>query len=514
MTHIRFSPPEGGTEPVALQLELFPGPTPASHADNRGICRAVARDAISPGWWQLVAPLYNHLLDVVIEECHERDGELIIRLTYGDGIPYDEMADRLRESAKRMCGACGRGPGSPYRAQLAGPTRRVCTACRERLRNGEAYLAIADDYWALDGSRRETLGGRKGSARRTSAQPSAGAAVPTEPLPAPELRRLVADIRATMRAEIVGNESGVSRLALLAGLHVGGGLARGGRALILGPTGAGKSALVAAMLRGIAAFNLPVITIDCTDLNPPGWSGAPSIAQLIAMAIGDEAPSGHRAQRAVVVLDELHHVLVGRDATGNLAGFAKLVMSSLLGLTGHGVVQLENAQSWSSQHALVIGLGAFTGLLDYRLPVTVRTLEEAGVNLELANRLAVEIVTVAPPTEREVLAILREWPDLRSLIAVCTRLGYEVRVHDEAIRRAARVVHLGHDRSTLRTAGGWLVSALRQALIDALDQSDARAIIVTPDSLPIPPNATRPQPRRQPPPLPGGDEGDNAWHSR
>ena len=514
MTHIHLSPPERGTEPLALQLDLFSDQTSGPSADKRGICRAVARDAISPGWWQLVAPLYNNLLDVVVEECHERDGELNIRLTYGDGTPYDEMAERIRESAKRMCGACGKGPGSPYRAQLAGPTRRVCSACRERLRNGEAYLAIADDYWALDGSRRDPFGGRKGGARRMSAQSSAEAGVPTEPLPAPELRRLVADIRATMRSEIVGNESGVSRLALLAGLHVGGGLARGGRALILGPTGAGKSALVAAMLRGIAAFNLPVITIDCTDLNPPGWSGAPSIAQLIATAIGDESPSGHRAQRAVVVLDELHHVLVGRDATGNLAGFSKLITSSLLGLTGHGTIQLENAQSWSSQHALVIGLGAFTGLLDYRQPVTVRALEVAGVNLELANRLAVEIVTVEPPTEPEMLAILRQWPDLRSLSDVCTRLGYEVRVHDEAIRRAARVVQLGHDRSTLRTAGGWLASALRQGLIDALEQPDAREIVVTPDSLPIPPNAMREKPPTKPPEFPGGDDGSNAWRTR
>ena len=128
------------------------------------------------------------------------------------------------------------------------------------------------------------------------------------------------------------------------------------------------------------------------------------------------------------------------------------------------------------------------------------------MNLELANRLAVEIVTVAPPSEREMLAILREWPDLRSLIEVCTRLGYEVHVHDEAIRRAARVVELGHDRSTLRTAGGWLVSALRHGLLAALDQPDAREIIIAPDSLPIAPNATRPHSRGYPPEHPGGNE--------
>ena len=489
-----------------MQFELFPHTMPVTCANQRGICRAIARDSISPGWWQYVEPLYHPTLDLVVETCRERNGELVLRVTHSDGTLDEERTERVRVMAERTCGACGTIPGSPYRAQLAGPTRRVCAACRERLRNGEAYLTIADDYWALDGSRRDTPRGRRVGVRPATTRPTTGATLPTEPMSAPELRRLVSEIRASMSSEIVGNEAGVRRLALMAGLHVGGGLARGGRALVLGPTGAGKSALVAAMLRALAAFNLPVITIDCTDLNPPGWSGAPSIAQLIATAIGDDAPSSHRAQRAVVILDELHHVMVGRDTTGNLAGFSKLIMSSLLGLTGHGTIQLEHAQSWSSQHALVIGLGAFTGLLDYRQPITVRALEEAGVNLELANRLAVEIVTVAPPNEREMLRILQEWPDLRSLTTVCARLGYEVRVHDEAIRRAARVVQLGHDRSTLRTAGGWLVSALRQGLIEALAQPDAREIVVTPDSLPIPPNATPPQPRRLPPDYPGGDQ--------
>lgn len=514
MTITRQSPPHRGTEPLALQLDLFPPPTPMANADERGVSRDVARASISPGWWQHLAPLYNVYLGLVVEECHERDGELILRALDGDGAPVEEMVQRICESAERTCGACGAAPGAPYRARLEGPTRRVCVACRERLRNGESYLTIADDYWALDGSRRDTLRGGRGGARPTTAHPAPGAALPTEPLPAADLRRLVSDIRATMRSEIVGNDAGVSRLALLAGLHVGGGLSRGGRALILGPTGAGKSALVAAMLRGLAAFSLPVITIDCTDLNPPGWSGAPSIAQLIAHAIGCDSPASPRAQRAVVVLDELHHVMVGSDTTGNLAGFSKLIMSSLLGVTGHGTIQLEDAQSWSSQHALVLGLGAFTGLLDYRRPVTVRTLEEAGVHRELANRLAVDVVTVTPPTEREMVGILREWPDLRGLITICTRLGYDVRVHDEAIRRAARVVQLGHDHSTLRTAGGWLVSALRQGLTDALERSDSRAIAVTPDSLPIPAHATRPHVQPNPPELPGGDDGSNAWPTR
>lgn len=516
MTIIRLSPPERGTEPLAVQLELFPGTTTVNTADERGISLARARGCTSPGWWQFLAPLFTSFLDVVVDECREQDGDLILRLTYNDGTSYNEMAERIRASAARTCGACGGAPAALYRAHLAGTTRRVCAGCRERLRNGEAYLAIADDYWCLDGSRRNAPRERSGGTRTKQSGVGAGTALPIEPLAAPELRRLVTDIRAAMRTEIVGQtiDAGVSRLALLAACHVGGGLARGGRALILGPTGAGKSALVAAMVHALAAYDLPVVHIMCTDLNPAGWSGASSLVTLMSTAIGADSPTSTRAQRAIIILDELHHLIVARDATGNLAGFSKLIMSSLLGLTGHGTIQLEDGRSWSSQHALVIGLGAFTGLLDYRQPVTVRALEEAGVNVELANRLAVEIITVRAPSERETLAILREWPDLRSLIAMCTRLGYAVRIHDEAIRRAARVVQLGHDGSTLRTAGGWLVSAVRQGLMDALEQPDAREIIVTPDSLPIAPNATRAQPPGDPPEPPSEGRRGNAWKTR
>ena len=513
MTSQFLTPPERGNAPLALQLELF-DPTPDPGAASLGISRTLARSSISPSVWPHVAVLYGALLDVRVEQCHERDGELILRVVDHDGTPLDDIAERIRRAAERICGACGASPAGLYRARLDGPTVRVCPRCRERLRNGESYLVIADDYWALDGSRRVPPRGRGAEARGTASE-SSSTPLPTAPLPAPELRRLIRDIRETMRTEIAGNDENVSRLALLAGLHVGGGLSRGGRALILGPSGAGKSALVAAMLRGIAAFDLPVVAINCTDLNPPGYSHAPAISQCIESAIGQDAPASHRAERAVVILDELHHVIVGPDVTGSLRGYSKLILSSLLGLTGHGVIQLADARSWSSRHALVIGLGAFTDLLDYNQPVTVRALvEDAGLDLELANRLAVEILTVKAPSEGEMVRILREWPDLKSVATVCARLGYEVRIHEEAVRRAARVVQLGYDRSTLRTAGGWLVSALHQGLIDALEQPAVREIVVTPDSLSIAPAATRPHVPPEPPEFPGDEQGSSGRRVR
>ena len=63
---------------------------------------------------------------------------------------------------------------------------------------------------------------------------------------------------------------------------------------------------------------------------------------------------------------------------------------------------------------------------------------------------------------------------------------------------------LGHDGATARTAGGWLVSALREALIAALAEPDRRELVVTPDSLPLPASPARGRHRDDPPDPPEG----------
>ncbi len=501
--------PERDADDLALQLNLFSGLASEHAVVERGVSRAIARASISPGWWRLVANLYDGYANIIVKECREHDAALILRVVDRDGSPMGDIVRHICDSAEQMCGACGSAPATPYRARLDTPTLRVCPRCRDRLRNGEAYLTIADEFWALDGSRRvvaRVLGDATWVKRK---QPLSATTANVQPLPGPELRRLITDIRLSMRSEIIGNhnDDAVSALALLAGLHVGGGLARGSRTLILGPSGSGKSSAIAAMLHAVSSFQLPVVTVDCVDLTSPGWSGAASIGRLIEASIGgDDDTTSFRAQHCIVVLDELHHLALRNDTTGNTAAHHRDVMTSFLGLTGHGTIQFEDGRAWSSQHALVIGMGAFTDLLDYRRPVTVRELSRS-LPLELVTRIAEQTITLRAPTERDMLAILREWPALKSLISVCERLGYEVRVHDEAVRRAARVVQLGHDRSTLRSAGGWLVSALRQGLIDALEQSETREIVVSPDSLPIPPTATRPEGPQEPPERPRDGEG-------
>jgi hypothetical protein len=206
------------------------------------------------------------------------------------------------------------------------------------------------------------------------------------------------------------------------------------------------------------------------------------------------------------VIDELHHARRVHDTTGNMLAKREEVLASLLGLTGHGTVHFgEGTEEWSSREALVIGMGAFTDLIDLSRPVSVKDIVRAGLPLELATRLAEEIIVLEPLRERDLIGLLRRWPALVSLIDVCNRLGYPVRVHDEAYTRAARVVTLGLDGSTPRTAGGWLVAALRHALIGALEGDELCELVIIPDSLPIPRTATRRRPPDDPP------DGHGLW---
>lgn len=67
------------------QLELFDPPVAAPSAPN-GIARAFARACVCPGWWQLVRSLFDNI-DIVVHQCREEDGRLVLDVTRleGDG---------------------------------------------------------------------------------------------------------------------------------------------------------------------------------------------------------------------------------------------------------------------------------------------------------------------------------------------------------------------------------------------------------------------------------------------
>lgn len=255
---------------------------------------------------------------------------------------------------------------------------------------------------------------------------------------------------------------------------------------MLGPSGVGKSSLIEALRDALDAgrWDVPFVFTDALDLSSAGWKGA-SIGDLVQAVLGGDSPDSVRARHAVVVIDELHHANIVEDMDGNMRAKRQEVLASLLGLFGHGVLHLgETGKTWSSRNALVLGLGAFTGTLDLSHVPAQSDLIRAGLPLELSTRFE-EVVVLSPLAEGELLALLRRWPALVSLTEVCERLGFLVRIHDEAYRRAARALVLSADHATPRTAGAWLVTALRHELMTALTSGVVRDLVITPDSLEI-----------------------------
>lgn len=492
--------------PNSPQFELFAAfGESAPSTDATELSEVYARASVSPGWWPLLVPLFdNDAAEVTIHACAEVDGQLVLHASSPhDPAGFQVLVQRIIDAASHVCGCCGESPAERHRRRDDEAARVVCPRCRTRLDLGDPYLDIADEFWRLDGTRREArvLDSESGSAGRSGVVPRN--LRPCTILPPDELRRLIGDIRSSMMQRIVGEAEAVASLAVLCGLHVGAGMPLGARALIIGPSGSGKSASIAAMREALAEWDLAWVTTDAIDLTSPGWSGAPTIGGLIGAAIGNAPRGGSRARRPIVVIDEIHHVGVRHGLDGNMRAKKDEVLSSLLGVVGRGVVHLnDGAESWSSREALVIGMGAFTGLLDSRKAVATDDVVRAGLPVELATRFE-QVIRVVPLAEPELRRLLRQWPALKDLEETCTRLGYTVRIHEEAFRRAARVVTLGFDGSTARSAGGWLVSALREALIAALADARVHELVIAPDSLPIPPGATTPRPA-EPPDEPGG----------
>ena len=130
----------------ALQLELFPDAGADLPPESAGVSRTVARASVSPGWWRLIAPLYDVYQSLVVEACHETDGRLVLRATPDDELTtadFEATLQRICEVAERTCGCCGGSPASAHRQDLRGPTRVVCDACWARLRDGESYVEVS-----------------------------------------------------------------------------------------------------------------------------------------------------------------------------------------------------------------------------------------------------------------------------------------------------------------------------------------------------------------------------------
>ena len=161
------------------------------------------------------------------------------------------------------------------------------------------------------------------------------------------------------------------------------------------------------------------------------------------------------------------------------------VLASLLALTGGGPVQLEQAHApWDSTQAMVLVSGAFSGL-DLQHGITVDRLTAWGFPVEFANRLTEQVIVLERPDRRMTTEILRAWPAYRSLAEICRSLGITVSLPEETLGRAAQATVDGVGGATIRTAAGWLVTTLRQQLLERLISGTGEPIGLSPDELPI-----------------------------
>lgn len=457
-----------------------------------GLPIALARAMTPPGWWSTIGLLWGTMADeVVVESCYDDDGVLQISAYSADMEELEGLLSGIRLRISNTCGACGILGGERTRYSFNEPARVVCKRCRDRLLRGESFVKLTDEFWTLAGERRRV----DPSATRygTAATPSALSADKTcGVLPPDELRALIRRLREAMLEHVIGQEEACGALALNAALLVGGGLARGPRLLVVGPTGTGKTTALTTLRECLAleGYRVPWVMAAATDISSPPWGGDPSIGDLILTALGSHEPDSVAGRHMVVAIDEFDKagVVKERNVTSNSRQMLEERLASLLQLFngGGGPIPLaDTGKVWSSQHAMVVGMGAFGGMIDPPEEVSVGALVRAGFPVELSSRMET-VVRLRPLAEEALRTLLRRWPSVTSLTATCERLGYTVRIHDEVYTRAARAVVDGSDGATPRTGGSWIVTALRAALSRALLDDEQTTIELAPDSLSIP----------------------------
>ena len=290
------------------------------------------------------------------------------------------------------------------------------------------------------------------------------------------------EIRTRVVSTVQGHEDAIARLSLMAArhLHLGGRQ----RALVIGPSGTGKTTLAVALAE---ALDCPLAIWDVSVSSEAGWAG---VDLAVVMAELYEACDGslERMSRSILVLDEADKIAVG-DTVGVAKAHKRGQQKSLLAVLGGGVptrFQADgdrgSALAVRTDDMMILGLGAFEGL---RPDPSPSDLVAYGYMVELASRFPV-IVSLSRLQPAALMTVLER--AAAEAIEPVVEFGFDIRVTRPAVRYAVDALERGDPSLTTRAAIGWLQAAVDAVLLKLLDLGApvGTRYEITPDDVAIP----------------------------
>ena len=188
--------------------------------------------------------------------------------------------------------------------------------------------------------------------------------MPTERAPSPPevLGEAFRVLRGRLDERVSGHGEVLSRLALIGARH----LHSGGRqrALLIGPSGVGKTTIGAALAE---ALECPTTVWDVSVSSEVGWAGI-SVSDVLSEMYTAYDRDLNWMSRGVLIADEVDKLAI-RGAQGASRDHRVGQQKSLLGILGGGVPARfqENGErgptlTIRTDDMLILGLGAFHGL--------------------------------------------------------------------------------------------------------------------------------------------------------
>lgn len=289
-------------------------------------------------------------------------------------------------------------------------------------------------------------------------------------------------LRRRLEERVSGHSDVLSRLALMGARH----LHSGGRqrALLVGPSGVGKTTIGIAMAE---ALECPAVVWDVSVSAEVGWSGI-SVSDVLAEMYRAHDGDLNWLSRTVLIADEIDKLAI-RGAQGSSREHRAGQQKSLLGLLGGGVPTRFQAEgdrgrtlAVRTDHMLILGLGAFHGLPE---DAGAGDLVRYGFSVEFASRFPV-ILTLSTPGPDQLVPILHR--EIAGALAGAAEFGFAIEVPEAVLRYVARGVCDAGPEVTPRAGAGWLISTVDAALLRLIDleAKPGTRIRLSPDDVPVP----------------------------